>query len=273
VNDKNNLNIEKNNGVLILNIKSIIKVFRNRKWWFFVVTFIIVLILSLLFSSCLYKNSHYGVKSQISISLNNSDYNVMISNLFPEESAILWLNLTEENILSYLGSIMGGINNGLFINELNKSLNFNLSTNKLRELISFNIDDKNNKLIITTYYDDPETATKINESLTQTYTSNMINYFNNTYNVLLSKIEKKISEDQLNGATEEYNTLISLQKYLTENKDTYINRIFVKNLPEIERNPFILREVFISLFISIFAGIITIYIVNFVYANKKKKNL
>lgn len=271
--DKNNLHDEKSNNILILNIKNFVKVFSNRKWWF-VVTVIIALLLSLLFSSSFYKNSHYGVKSRITVSLNYNDYNTIIYSLFPDESAALWLNLTEDNIPSYLeGYIVKGISNELFISELNKSLNFDMDVNELWELISFNVDDKKNELIITTYYDDPETAMKINEAITHIYTSNMIDYFNDTYNVLLSKIEKKISVAKLNDAAEEYSTLISLQKYLTENKDIYINRIFVENLPDIERNSFGLREVFVSLCVSIFAGIIAIYIVDFIYVNKKKKNL
>jgi len=269
MNDKNNLNIEKNNGVLILNIKSIIKVFRNRKWWF-VVTFIIVLILSLLFSFSLYKNSYYGVKSQITITLNNNSYQVMVSELYPEGSAILWLNLAEENIPSYLSYIVSGINNEIFINELNKSLNFDLSNNKLWERISYNIDDKENKLTITTYSDDMETAKKINEALINIYTNNMIGYFNTTYNVLLSKVEKKISENQLSENTEEYNTLVSIQKDMVENKDIYINRITVANLPDVERNFFNLRGVLLGILVSVFAGIVVVFFVNFIYVKRKK---
>jgi hypothetical protein len=273
VNYKNNLNIEKNNDVLVLNIKSIIKVFINRKWWF-VITFIIVLILSILFSFSLYKNSYYGVKSQITIPLNNNNYQVMISKLYPEESGTLWLNLAEENIPSYLSYIVSSINNEIFVNELNKSLNFNLSNNKLWKRIGYNINDKKNKLTITTYSDNIETAKKINEALTSMYTNNMVGYFNATYDVLLSKVEKKIteSEDQLNKNIEEYNTLVSIQKDLVENKDIYINRINVVNLPDVEQN-FFLREVLIGIIVSVFAGMIVLFFVNFIYVKRKNKVL
>ncbi|MGZ5486326.1 MAG: hypothetical protein ACXWFB_10525 [Nitrososphaeraceae archaeon] len=269
MNDKNNSSLEKNNDLVVLDVKDVIKVFNKRKWWF-VVTFIIVLILSLLFSFSLYKNSYYGVKSQITITLKNNNSQVMISELYPEESDILWLNLAEENIPSYLGDIVGGTNREIFINELNKSLNFGLSDNELRERIGYTIDDKENRLTITTYSDDMETAKKINESLINIYTNNRISYFNTTYNVLLLKVEKKISENQLSKNTEEYNTLVSIQKDLVENKDIYINRITVANLPDVERIFFNLTDVLTGIFISVFAGIVVVFFINFIYVKRKK---
>ncbi|MGZ5548783.1 MAG: hypothetical protein ACXWFZ_12640, partial [Nitrososphaeraceae archaeon] len=150
------------------------------------------------------------------------------------------------------------------------SLNFGLSDNELRERIGYTIDDKENRLTITTYSDDMETAKKINESLINIYTNNMISYFNTTYNVLLLKVEKKISENQLSENTEEYNTLVSIQKDLVENKDIYINRITVANLPDVERNFFNLTDVLTGIFISVFAGIVVVFFINFIYVKRKK---
>jgi hypothetical protein len=269
VNNKSSLNIEKDNGLLIFNIRSILKVFWNRKWWF-AATFIIVLILSLLFSFSLYKNSHYSVKSQISISLNNNSYQAKISELYPLESDMLWLNLSEKNIPEYLGYLVSGMDDEIFINELNKSINLDLRNNQLRERIRYNIDDKNEALFITTYSDDIETAKRINETLINGYTNNVASSFNTVYNILLLKVEKKISENQLNKNTEEYNDLVSIQKDLVENKDKYINRITVTNLPDVEQTFFNLRDVLISILVSVFAGIFVVSFVNFIYVKKNK---
>jgi hypothetical protein len=271
VNDKNNLNIEKNNGVLILNIRRIIKVFRNRKWWF-AVTFIIVLILSLLFSFSLYKNSHYGAKSQITILLSNNRYRDIISELYPDESDNLWLDLTEDNIAKYLGYIANWIDSEVFINELNKSLNLNLSNNKLRGRISYNINYHKNKLIITTYSDDVETAKKINETLINSYTNNMASSIDANYNVLLSKVRKNIDEDQESKNTEEYNILVSIQKDLVDNKDMYINKINAVSLPEVERYFFNLRDALLAVVVSGFAGMVVLFFVDFIYSKRKNIN-
>ncbi len=268
MNDKNNLNPEKKNDLVVINAKDAFKVINKRKWWF-VVTFIIVLVLSLLFSFSLYKNSRYGVKSQITFLLNNSKYLDMISKLYPEEYDRLWLNSDEENTPVFLSYIAIGINSDLVISELNKSLNFGLSNDKLRERISCIIDDKENKLTLTTYSDDMETAKKFNEALTNIYTKNTIYYFNITYDSLLLNIEKKIYEDQLSKNTEEYNNLVSIQKDLVENKDIYINKITVANLPDVEQN-FPVRDVLLGILISVFAGIVIVFFVNFIYVKRKK---
>jgi hypothetical protein len=272
MNERNNLNIEKDNGVLFLNIKSILKVFWSRKWWF-AATFIIVLILSLLFSFSLYKNSNYAVKSELTVSLNNNSYQVMISELYPLESDMLWLNLSEKNIPEYLGYIASGMDNEIFITEVNKSINLSLSNNQLRERIYYNVDDKENVLTITTYSDDIETAKKIKEALINSYNSNMISSFNANYNVLISKVEKKMSEDRLNKNTEEYTALISIQKDLVENKDMYTNRITVTNLPDVARNFFNLRDILMSICVSVFAGAVVLTCVNIIYIKRKNKTL
>jgi len=267
LNDKNNLNPEKKNDLVAIDVKNAIKVFKKRKWWF-VVTFIIVLILFLLFSSSLYKNSRYGVKSQVTFLLNNSKYLVMISELYPEEYARMWLNLDKKNIPSFLGNIANGIDGDFLLNEVNQSLNLGLSNNELRERISYIINDKKNKLTITAYSDDMETAKKLNEAIINIYIHNTINYFNITYDSLLLNIEKKISEDQLSKNTEEYNSLVSIQKDLVENKDIYINKITVANLPDVVQN-FYLRDVLLSILISLFVGIVIVFFVNFIYVKKK----
>lgn len=318
MNDKNNLNLEKNNDLVVLDVKDVIKVFNKRKWWF-IGSFIIVLIISLLFSFYINKNSQYGIKSQLKISSNSSDYQTILSTLYPEDSANLWLN--EDIIPYYIGVIVSQIKDRVVINELNKSLGLDLSYNELLKLIKFDIEIKESKVVITTYSDDFKTAKKINENLINIFNNNMSNYFNAVYNGLLSKIENKILADQLeiqklskeaedyvyynnkklfadisksvgsdkvinfsassfippelqnkiNVITGEFNTLLSIKKDLTENQNKYINRISIENLPEIEQNPpSDLRDILISFFASLLAGIIMVYIVNFIYILRKK---
>ena len=318
MNDKNNLNLEKNNDLVVLDVKDVIKVFNKRKWWF-IGSFIIVLIISLLFSFYINKNSQYGIKSQLKISSNSSDYQTILSTLYPEDSANLWLN--EDIIPYYIGVIVSQIKDRVVINELNKSLGLDLSYNELLKLIKYDIGIKERKVVITTYSDDFKTAKKINENLINIFNNNMSNYFNAVYNGLLSKIENKILADQLeiqklskeaedyvyynnkklfadisksvgsdkvinfsassfippelqnkiNVITGEFNTLLSIKKDLTENQNKYINRISIENLPEIEQNPpSDLRDILISFFASLLAGIIMVYIVNFIYILRKK---
>lgn len=320
MNDKNNLNLKKNNDLVVLDVKDVIKVINKRKWWF-IGTFIIFLIIFLLFSFYINKNSQYGIKSQLKISSNSDDYQAILSTLYPEESADLWLNLTGEDIPYHIGIIVSQIKDRVVINELNKSLGLYLSYDELLKLIKLDIEIKESKVVITTYSDDFKTAKKINGNLINIFNNNMSNYFNTVYNGLLSKIENKILADQLeiqklskeaedyvyynnkklfadisksvgsdkvinfsassfippelqnkiNVITGEFNTLLSIKKDLTENQNKYINRISIENLPEIEQNPpSDLRDILISFFASLLAGIIMVYIVNFIYILRKK---
>ncbi|MFZ3086333.1 MAG: hypothetical protein WA097_06750, partial [Candidatus Hydromicrobium sp.] len=78
-------------------------------------------------------------------------------------------------------------------------------------------------------------------------------------------------QNKINVITGEFNTLLSIKKDLTENQNKYINRISIENLPEIEQNPpSDLRDILISFFASLLAGIIMVYIVNFIYILRKK---
>ena len=325
MNDKNNLNLEKNNDLVVLDVKDVIKVFNKRKRWF-IGSFIIVLIISLLFSFYINKNSQYGVKSQFTISLNNMDTQSIVYALYPEDSDKLWL-ISNTNwwsaVPNYLKSIRSEIRSESVIKELNKSLGLKLSNNELLKLIRADVvivANEESRLVLTTYFNDTETAKKINEKLIDIYITEKTSEFNITYNELLLKIEKQISDDQLeiqklskeaedyiyntnkkllediskstssdkiinfssssfippelqnkiNVITGEYNTLLSIKKNLTENKSIYIDRISIQNLSDVDKNSYILRDILISFFVSLFAGIIMAYIVNFIYILRKK---
>jgi hypothetical protein len=321
MNDKNDFNFsDDKNDIEVLDVKGVIKTFKIRKWWF-AGTFIIILILTLLFSFYINQNSQYTIKSQLKFSTKNDDYQAMLVSLYPEDSANLWLNLTDQEIPYYLNVVVSQIrDSGTVINEMNKSLGLNLSDDELLKLIRFDIEDEESKLIIMTYSDDFDTAKKINENLINIFKNNMKDYFNTAYNGLLLKIEDKILVDQseiqklskeaedyvnsnnrklfkdisksagsdkiinftassfippelqnkVNVATKEYNKLVSVKKDMTENQDKYVNRFSVDNLPEIEKNKFSLADILISIFIAIFAGIIMVHIVDFIYIKRKK---
>ena len=325
MNDKNSSSLEKNNDLVVLDVKDVVKVFNKRKW-LFIGSFIIVLIISLLFSFYINKNSQYGVKSQFTISLNNIDTQSKVYALYPEDSDKLWL-ISNTNWWSaapnYLKIVKSEIRSESVIKELNKSLGLKLSNNELLKLIRVDVvivANEESTLVLTTYFNDAETAKKINEKLIDIYTTEKISEFNITYNELLLKIEKQISDDQLeiqklskeaedyiyntnkkllediskstssnkiinfssssfippelqnkiNVITGEYNTLLYIKKNLTENKSIYINRISIQNLSDVDKNSYTLRDILISLFASLLAGIIMVYIVNFIYILRKK---
>jgi len=322
VNENNDLNIKKNDDIMVLDFKDLTKVFKKRRWWFIGV-FVIILIISLLLSFNLSRNSQFGVKSKLSISSNNIYYQNLISSSFPENSDKLWLVSTEnQKIISiYLSRINEEIKSEQIINELNKSLGFNLNNGELKKQIRVDtiIGDENN-IVLTTYSNDLNTAKKINETLIKIYTNDKTNEFNTAYNELLQKVEKKLSgsqielqklskesedyvnnsnkklledvskstssdkiinfspssyiplelQNRINITTKEYNSILAIKNNLIENKTLYINRISVQNLSDIERNSFIPRNIIISFLVSLFAGIIAVYIVNFICAVRKK---
>lgn len=322
MNKNDNLNIKNNDDVMILDFKDVAKVFKKRRWWFIGV-FIIILVISLLLSFNFSRNSQFGVKSKLSISSTNIDYQNLISLSFPEDSDKLWLVSTENlRIISkYIDRINDEIKSEPIINELNKSLGFNLNNDELKKQIRVDIiiGDENN-IVLITYSNDLNTAKKINETLIKIYTNDKTNEFNAAYNELLQKVEKKLSIDQIelqklskesedyvynsnkklledvskstssdkiinfspssyiplelqnriNITTKEYNSILAIKNNLIENKTLYINRISVQNLSDIERNSFIPRNIIISFLVSLFAGIIAVYIVNFIGAVRKK---
>ena len=123
MNKNDNLDIKNNDDVMILDFKDVAKVFKKRRWWFIGV-FIIILVMSLLLSFNFSRNSQFGVKSKLSISSTNIDYQNLISLSFPEDSDKLWLVSTENlRIISkYIDRINDEIKSEPIINELNKSL-------------------------------------------------------------------------------------------------------------------------------------------------------
>lgn len=322
MNKNDNLNIKNNDDVMILDFKDVAKVFKKRRWWFIGV-FIIILVISLLLSFNFSRNSQFGVKSKLSISSINIDYQNLISLSFPEDSDKLWLVSTENlRIISkYIDRINDEIKSEPIINELNKSLGFNFNNDELKKQIRVDIiiGDENN-IVLITYSNDLNTAKKINETLIKIYTNDKTNEFNAAYNELLQKVEKKLSIDQIelqklskesedyvynsnkklledvskstssdkiinfspssyiplelqnriNITTKEYNSILAIKNNLIENKTLYINRISVQNLSDIERNSFIPRNIIISFLVSLFAGIIAVYIVNFICIARKK---
>lgn len=322
MNKNNNLDFKNSADVVIFDFKDVAKVFKKRKWWFFGV-FVFILILSLLLSFNFSRNSKFGVKSKLSISSINIDYQNLISLSFPEDADKLWLISTENPRLvsKYIDRINDEIKSDPIINELNKSLEFNLNSDELKKQIRVDIiiGDENN-IVLMTYSDDLNTAKKINEALVKIYTNIKNNEFDAAYKGLLQKVEKKLlvnyiglqklskesenyvynsnkklledvlkstSSDKIisfspssyiplelqiriNTVTKEYNSLLAIKNNLIENKTLYINRISVQNLSDIERNSFIPRNIIISFLVSLFAGIIAVYIVNFICAVRKK---
>src|SRR5450830_1305697 len=322
MNKNDNLNIKNNGDEIIIDFRDVFKVFKKRRWWFIGV-FIIILVISLLLSFNFSRNSQFGVKSKLSISSTNIDYQNLISLSFPEDSDKLWLVSTENlRIISkYIDRINDEIKSEPIINELNKSLGFNFNNDELKKQIRVDIiiGDENN-IVLITYSNDLNTAKKINETLIKIYTNDKTNEFNAAYNELLQKVEKKLSIDQIelqklskesedyvynsnkklledvskstssdkiinfspssyiplelqnriNITTKEYNSILAIKNNLIENKTLYINRISVQNLSDIERNSFIPRNIIISFLVSLFAGIIAVYIVNFIGAVRKK---
>ena len=105
---------------------------------------------------------------------------------------------------------------------------------------------------------------KLLEGLAESVNSDIVINFSSS-NFIPPELQNKI-----NVITGEYNLLTSIKKNLIDYKEMYINRIVVQNLSDIEKNSFILRNILISFFASLFAGVIAVYIVNFVSKARRK---
>jgi len=310
------------NDTVTVDLRNMVQIFKKGKWWFIGI-FIVILVISLLLTFSFNKNTQYGVKSQLSINSNSIDYQNIISSLYPEDADKLWLVSTAKwwIIGTYLDRINNEIKSEPVIDELNKSLGLNINNDELKKQLRVDIIiATESNIVLTTYSNDLNTAKKINETLINIYTADKASKFTIAYNELLEKINKKISEDELemqkltkesedyvnntnkklldeilksvgsdkvinyqsssfippelqnkiNVVTGEYNSLVSINKNLIDNKAIFIDRISIQNLSDIEKNSFILRNILISFFAALFAGVIVVFVVNFIYTLRKK---
>ena len=252
---------KKNLGKAAISIKDIWRVFLRRKW-VFVGFSLIVIIVGLLFTFL--KTPLYSSTSKIEVSGVYYDDNLY--KYFPVESESLGIyapgmraNELEKEVLNRTSIELRG---DKFLHEIKEELGLSISKDELYYNISTLIDNYSRTLKIEVISDNPESSFNINDRLINKYVEEKTEKNLEIFNDLIKKIDKS-TED-----TEEQVILNSLKemKYnLENNRDLYINRIEIVEEPTVPSEPFntnYVRNIIITFFISIIAGLIAVFIPN-----------
>lgn len=265
----------KNKNQYIITIKDILKIFLKRKWAL-IATVLIVLIAGYLY--IFLKTPLYESNSKLQI--NNVYYNEDILKYFPEEAEILevYSNNTynEEIIRNILNNYLIQFKEQSFLDEVALETGYNLKKeNILESLILFAEYDKKT-LLVKVMHEDPEISFKINYNLISTFMDKKNSGTLSAINSLVSKIEteQKRLEDEIDKTSDQeieeaaisiFNDMESIKYNLVNNKEFIINRLEVSQKPEVHTkatNVNLLKEILVTLFLSLLAGIIVIFLPN-----------
>lgn len=298
------MNNKNNNEYNIIDLKEYLTVIKKRKFWFLGI-FLIVLVLSAFTFFYINKDSQYSAQSQISISEFNKSYQEIISESYPDDASKLWLVSAEKQLIPrYFEEIIINIRNDEILSKVSDALQNRYSVEELKDQVKAESVINENKLIVTTYFDTPEEARLINNTIVAKYNEQKQADFNNSYEILVSKIESRLSEldkeykeasneaeqyildlnekliesvvksgnesiefkgldylspaieNRLTSAEEEITLLTDILDNLKKNKDVFIERMIINELPDIEKNTNIFSTIIISLAIAIFSSFI-----------------
>lgn len=253
---------ERNNSVKAgISIKDIWRVFLRRKW-VFVGFSLIVIIVGLLFTFL--KTPLYSSSSKIEVSGVYYDDNLY--KYFPVESEVLGIyapgmraSELEKEVLNRTSIELRG---DKFLREIKEELGLSISKDELYHNISTLIDNYSRTLKIEVISDVSEDSFKINDRLINKYVNEKTEKNLEIFNDLIKKIDKS-TED-----TEEkviLNNLKEMKYNLKNNKDLYVSRIKIIQEPGTPLEPFntnYVRNIIITFFISIIAGLIAVFIPN-----------
>lgn len=261
-------------------LRNLVRIFLNKKWWF-IGTFIVILVGGILFS--LLRTPQYGLSSRLLVESIARDRYEILMEYFPEKTdkLISINNLTEEEKLK----------SDELLEEVLDNLDYP-SLTELKDSIYISV-EKGGVLVITTVNKEREKTYDINKTLLELYGTKRNTEINQYYDDLLESVEGEISsiqgeiedlseeageDDALAGEKIElrYETYYNLEEsrdLLIENKDFFTNRIKVSIEPELN-NVYsyynIKRDLVFSLFAAIALGIIAAFAANYFQSLKRK---
>ncbi len=210
-------------GLVAVDIKNILGVFKKRKWWF-IGAFLVILFIGLIFNFFIARDYQYRASTVVTLPTDNLKFQKIISDEYPREASILWLireGKPSNNFFNHhLKVITLEINSEEFLNEVIYNLDMNISLSRLKRLVLTEHKGNEHFFIINTFYSNPEDAEKLNKTVIDTYIKYKEKSFRKVYDELVSKVEEEIftlEEDLSRLSLEAEGYAISFNKELIEN--------------------------------------------------------
>ncbi|MBM3702595.1 MAG: hypothetical protein FJW63_06375, partial [Actinobacteria bacterium] len=133
----------------IIDLKALVKIIKNTKWWF-ISAFIIVFIIGMLLNFFAFPNPRYYSKSHIIVSFKNAIFQDFVSVNFKEENVNLWLIVNPmywvQSVNNWLTATTKTLSSDEFLGELASKLNNRFTISELKKSIKFDRDIEINSL-------------------------------------------------------------------------------------------------------------------------------
>ena len=213
-------------GLVSIDIKNIFRIIGRNKWWF-IITFIVVFCVFFSFTYFVTPDSRYSANSSFAISTENIRYQEKLNYYFPKEAYDLWLIANEQlplnSINYYYMDAINDIYSDRVIDNASRKLGGVISKETIRQSVIAEKSLDNNYLNISISYKNSADTKKISEAVLGSFAEIKNSDFQATYDVLLAKIESKISElnktvDSLMKQADEYSIRFN-KKIITELKN------------------------------------------------------
>lgn len=179
----------------IIDLKALVKIIKNTKWWF-ISTFIIVFIIGMLLNFFAFPNLRYYSKSHIIVSFKNAAFQDLVSINFKEENLNLWLIETPmywvQSVNNWLTATTNTLSSDKFLGELSGKLNNRFTIEELRKSIKFDRVVEINSLNITVSRNNKTEAYEINEKLLEFFSQKKEAEFQDAYSNLLLKVDDRL---------------------------------------------------------------------------------
>jgi uncharacterized protein involved in exopolysaccharide biosynthesis len=284
--------MENNNSNGEVELRQLVHIFINKKWWFIytvIAVFLIGIVLTFIFTP------KYKMEGQLVINNNYEYYNDFLLENFPEETNSLWLYPESQAWpaeFKYLDSIAAELKSDSFLEELSNKLDYDISKERLKEIILTEVKEKVGPLTLSAVYKDENIVFGITKNAIELIDSKAEQRLSEAYQVLIGELDtkesallaeiNKLSDEQglsqtekrkLNSKIDFYENTKHIKEILAGNKDFFVNRVkLVKSLEEGDVEVYVARKRFIvfSLFAAIAIGLIMVYVVNFLQSFRKE---
>lgn len=179
----------------IIDLKALVKIIKNTKWWF-ISTFIIVFIIGMLLNFFAFPNLRYYSKSHIIVSFKNAVFQDLVSINFKEENVNLWLIVSpmywNQSVNNWLTATTKTLSSDEFLGELAGKLNNRFTISELKKSIKFDRDIEINSLNITVSRNNKSEAYEINKKLLEFFSQKKEAEFQEAYLKLLLKVDDRL---------------------------------------------------------------------------------
>ncbi|GAH26764.1 unnamed protein product [marine sediment metagenome] len=246
-------------NIVELNLKSLFRILTKRKTAFLIAS-AIVFIIGLTYTFLV--SPEYSSTSQITLSNNEIFYNDALYKYFPGEADGLWIipsTLEDAQRIDYivgkLDPIDSELKSDVILNNALNALQGKITKTQLIKSVNISVDRWIGMVTIESYARTSDLAYNINKSILDSYINQKKTELENSYNVLLEKLDPEIEfskkeiaalegetdketinpvlSKKLDTAFEKYDVLNTTRQNMVSYKNLFIDRIRVIKPPEL----------------------------------------